>query len=115
LATMDQDGALGVRLDKACTLEGTLTFQGEGRIAGRFAGKLVSQGSLRLEQGSVVKAEIEVASVVVLGEVEGNIKASTSVELKAGARVRGDIDTPALLVERGAMLDGKCHMEPGKR
>ena len=108
MATIDQEG---FRLDKACALEGTLTFQGEGRIAGRMTGKIVSQGSLRVEQGAVVKAEIQVATVVVLGEVEGNIKAGTSLELKAGARVRGDVETPALIVERGAMLEGKCHME----
>lgn len=108
MASNDQDG--GVRIDKACTLEGTLTFQGQGQIAGRFTGKIVSQGTLRLEPGAVVKAQIEVANVVVLGEVEGNIKASGSVELKAGARVRGDVEAPQLVVERGALLEGKCHM-----
>ncbi|HEY3446003.1 MAG TPA: polymer-forming cytoskeletal protein [Myxococcales bacterium] len=115
LATTDQEGALSVRLDRACALEGTLTFQGEGRIAGRFTGKIISQGSLWLEQGAVVKAEIQVATVVVLGEVEGNIKATASVELKPGARVRGDIETPVLVIERGAVLEGKCHMELGKK
>ena len=107
----DQESAgLGVRLDRGSTLEGTLSFQGEGRIAGRFTGKLVSPGSLRIEAGAAVHAEIEVATVTVLGEVVGNIKASGSVKLEATAQVRGDIETPALVVERGARLDGHCRV-----
>jgi len=107
----DQDtGGLSVRLDRGSTLEGTLSFPGEGRIAGRYTGKLSSQGGVRIEDGAVVHAEIEVATVVILGEVVGNIRASGSVELKATAKVQGDIDTPALVVERGATLEGRCHV-----
>lgn len=105
----------GVRLDRGCAMEGTLAFQGEGRIAGRFTGKVVSPGSLRVEEGATVQAELEVATVVVLGEVVGNIRASGSVELKATARVRGDVDTPALLVERGARLEGRCCVSPAAK
>ena len=110
--TSHDEGALSIRLDRGCALEGTLTFQGEGRIAGRFTGRLSSQGSLRVEEGAVVCAEVVVATVVVCGEVVGDIRASGSVELKSGARVRGNVETPVLLLERGAFLEGRCHMEP---
>jgi cytoskeletal protein CcmA (bactofilin family) len=47
---------------------------------------------------------------VVHGEVQGNIRAKSLVELEATARVFGTIETPALIVKKGAMFEGTTKM-----
>jgi cytoskeletal protein CcmA (bactofilin family) len=49
--------------------------------------------------------------VVVFGEVNGNIKATQLVELKSSARVKGNIETPSLVIEKGVVFEGACKME----
>jgi cytoskeletal protein CcmA (bactofilin family) len=51
--------------------------------------------------------------VVVNGEVTGNITARDSVELHMPARVKGDISTPSLTINKGVVFDGSSKMESG--
>ena len=57
-----------------------------------------------------VRAELDVATVVIYGTVYGNIRASNCVELHAGGQLVGNIVSPSLVVERGANFDGNCRM-----
>ena len=49
-------------------------------------------------------------TVVVHGQVNGNIKARTAVELHRSAKVHGNIETPSILVEKGVLLQGEVKM-----
>jgi len=49
--------------------------------------------------------------LIVYGEVVGNVKATQMVELKANAKVKGNIETPALTIEKGVIFEGSCKME----
>ena len=49
-------------------------------------------------------------SAVVSGEVTGNITADGSIELRSGAHVKGDISTPTLAIDKGAVFDGLSRM-----
>jgi cytoskeletal protein CcmA (bactofilin family) len=57
-----------------------------------------------------VNATIHAGTVLVSGEVVGTIVASDRVELHRPARVFGDIESPALVVEDGAIFEGHCRM-----
>jgi cytoskeletal protein CcmA (bactofilin family) len=48
------------------------------------------------------------------GEVNGNIQAKTGVEIKSSAKVRGDLETAALVVEKGALFQGASRMDAAK-
>lgn len=98
-------------LNQGSEFEGKLTFEGEVHIGGRFTGEIFSKDSLHVEQGARVHAEITVGSLIIFGEVTGNIKASQLVELKANAKVKGNIETPTFTIERGALFEGACKME----
>ena len=50
-------------------------------------------------------------SIVIQGTVRGNITAKRSVEIHSPGRVRGNINTPSLFVERGVFFDGHCQMD----
>jgi cytoskeletal protein CcmA (bactofilin family) len=48
---------------------------------------------------------------VIEGTVHGNIHAKRSVEIHTPAKVRGNITTPSLYIEKGVIFDGSCQME----
>ena len=102
---------LNAFLGKGCEYDGKLTFEGSVRIDGQFAGEIFSNDILLVGEGALVKAEIDVGTIIISGTVEGNITAKKMVELKAPAFVRGTITTPALMMEQGVILEGAVKME----
>lgn len=87
-----------------------MSFKGTLHIDGYFTGNVRSaQGTLVLEQDGEINTDIEVGVAVIHGTVVGNIKARRRIELGSAARVIGDLYTPALTVEPGAIFEGKCY------
>ena len=110
LGGIDQKDIIAV-LGKGSEFEGKLTFEGVVRIDGRFTGEIFSKGILIIGENAKVKAEIQVATVVVKGEMTGNIKAPNCVELHAPARLVGNLITPCLYVQKGVIFEGHTIME----
>lgn len=103
-------------LGHGAEFEGKLTFAGTVRIDARFKGSITTGDVLVVGQSAKVDAEITCGTVIVYGEVNGNIHAKTSIELHHPARVRGDIATPSLMVEKGVFFQGQSRMaEPERR
>src|SRR3954454_10861861 len=98
-------------LGRGSEFEGKLTFEGTVRIDGKLSGEIFSEDVLVVGEGAQVNAEIEVGVIIVEGNVTGNIRAKRAVELHAPARVRGNIDTPSLYVDKGVIFEGNCRME----
>src|SRR5215471_17464718 len=97
------------RLCEGMEITGEVKFIDALRVETKISGKVVSEsGSLVVGENGLLQARIEVGSVEVLGTIEGVIIAKYKVWIRAGARVRGDIFTPDLSVERGAYFEGKC-------
>jgi len=92
------------------TVNGKLRFNGSVRIDGSFRGAIKTNDELTVGESATIEADINCGSAVVAGEVVGNISATTSVELAATARVKGDVTSPSLTVARGAMFDGASRM-----
>lgn len=107
-------GDLNGFLDAGSHIRGELHFEDTFRVDGRLTGKAVSTGDLVVGENGVVEADIEVGSIFVTGTVRGTVKAEERIEIAAGAKVFADLETPALVVEDGAMLEGYCKMSPHK-
>jgi cytoskeletal protein CcmA (bactofilin family) len=103
-----------LRLGRGVRLEGKLTFSGTVRVDATFQGSIVTDGVLIVGDAAKVDADITCGTVVVEGEVNGNVTARESVELRRAATVRGDVETPSLTVERGAVFEGASR-RPGAR
>jgi cytoskeletal protein CcmA (bactofilin family) len=103
-----------LRLGRGVRLEGKLTFSGTVRVDATFQGSIITDGVLIVGDAAKVDADITCGTVVVEGEVNGNVTARESVEIRRTARVRGDVETPSLAVERGAVFDGASR-RPGAR
>jgi cytoskeletal protein CcmA (bactofilin family) len=80
------------------------------RISGKFQGTLQTKGDLTIGEGAIVDADITGESVTVAGKVSGKLIAKTSLTLVAPAVVSGEVWTPSLRIEEGAILDGEVHM-----
>jgi len=98
-------------VDSGCTIRGELEFKTYFRVDGRIEGTVRSQAELVVGEGGAVEGELEVARCVIGGEVRGIIRASEQVMLHTTAKVWADIQTPALVMEDGAFLEGSVSME----
>lgn len=104
-------GDLNALLGRGSEFEGKLTFEGTVRIDGKFTGTIVTNDVLVIGEGAKVNAEISCGSVIVHGEINGNVKAKNAVELHHPARMRGNVETPSLVVEKGVVFEGQSKME----
>jgi len=104
-------GEITTLLGRGATFEGKLTFEGTVRIDGRFKGEVFSDDVLVIGEGAIVEAEIDIGEVIVQGTVVGNIKAKRSIEIHAPGRVKGDLHTPSLQIDKGVIFEGRSFME----
>jgi cytoskeletal protein CcmA (bactofilin family) len=102
---------LNALLGRGSEFDGKLSFEGTVRIDGKFTGTIVSNDVLVVGEGAKIAAEITCGTIIVHGEINGNNKAKTTVELHHPARVRGNIETPMLMIEKGVMFEGQTKME----
>jgi cytoskeletal protein CcmA (bactofilin family) len=91
-------------------VNGKLHFEGAVQIDGTFNGSITTNDLLIIGDHAKIAADINCGSAVVSGEVTGNITASGAVELRKGAHVKGDIATPTLGIDKGAVFDGLSKM-----
>jgi cytoskeletal protein CcmA (bactofilin family) len=104
-------GEITTLLGRGATFEGKLTFEGTVRIDGRFRGEVFTDDVLVIGEGAIVEAEMDVGEVIIQGTVIGNIKAKRSIEIHAPGRVKGDIHTPSLQIDKGVVFEGRSFME----
>jgi cytoskeletal protein CcmA (bactofilin family) len=97
-------------LGEGAEFDGKLTFKGTVRIDAKFKGSITTNDVLVVGAHARIDAEITCGTVIVHGEVNGNIRATSGVELHVPAKVRGDIETPSLSVERGVVVQGAVRM-----
>lgn len=111
---MSDNDSLNAFLGKGSHFEGKLTFEGKVKIDGTFVGEIFSGDTLVLGEGADVKAEIDVGTAVIQGKLTGNVRASTAIELKSPGEVRGNIEAPAIQIDKGVYFEGACKMtKPG--
>jgi cytoskeletal protein CcmA (bactofilin family) len=102
-------------LDRGSRMQGELTFEASFRIDGNFEGTVRSSGRLVVGEGGVVEGEVHVRHVLVTGEVRGSVEAGEQIHIAPGGRLLADITTPSLVIEDGAVFEGKCVMNRDKR
>lgn len=107
-------GDIHTLLGKGSEFTGKLTFEGQVRIDGKFNGEIFTKDTIVIGDGARVEATISAGTVIIHGTVVGNVTAAQIIELKQPGRVKGDLTTPALTIERGASYDGTCKMEGGR-
>jgi cytoskeletal protein CcmA (bactofilin family) len=111
LARDIKEGTLSGFVGNGTVLTGEATFKAMLRVDGHLSGRVSSDsGTLIVGNNGQVDADIQVAVAVIHGTVNGDIVASQRLELGRAAKVNGNIQTPSLVIEQGAVFEGSCRM-----
>jgi cytoskeletal protein CcmA (bactofilin family) len=102
-----QSGAL---LSRGVSIKGSVKFLNELFIDGELEGTIDSTGTLTIGEHARIRGEIRTKSVKVRGTVEGNIFVTERCELQASCTLRGDIETPRLVVNENATFLGSANV-----
>jgi cytoskeletal protein CcmA (bactofilin family) len=108
--TKGKSGELNGFLDRGASFKGELEFEDTMRIDGRFNGKIMSKNELIVGESATIEGDVYVGRVAISGTVIGKIVAAQRVEIHRNGKVYSDIDTPALIIEEGAIFQGNCVM-----
>lgn len=97
-------------LDRGSSQKGELSFEASFRIDGEYSGTIRSAGRLVVGEGGVVDGDVQVRHVLVSGVLRGAVVAGEQLHIAPGGRVNADITTPSLVIEDGAIFEGRCTM-----
>jgi len=89
------------------TIEGKIEGAGHVRIAGRFNGDVHVQGNLTIEAGAKLTGGVRASTVIIGGELQGNIDAASRVELLETGVLNGDLKAGSLTVAAGSRMRGQ--------
>ena len=111
LAKDIKEGTLSGFVGGGTVVTGEANFKAMMRVDGHLSGRVSSSsGTLIVGANGKVDANIEVAVAVIHGTINGDIIATQRLELGRAAKVNGNIQTPSLIIEQGAMFEGSCKM-----
>src|SRR5215470_17788125 len=92
-------------------ISGQVQFNDRLQVDGKITGKVTSEnGVLTIGESGLIEAQVDVGTCIIYGRIEGDLSSSTRIEIRKTGRVRGDIITPSLLIEEGAVLNGMVKM-----
>ena len=94
------------------TFKGELTFEKSMRLHGKLNGSISSPGRLHVAREAKLEANVEAGSIILEGEVQGNLTAADRIEMKPTTRYEGDLTTSKLVVEEGAQFKGHVSVGP---
>ncbi|HSW40176.1 MAG TPA: polymer-forming cytoskeletal protein [Acidobacteriota bacterium] len=97
-------------LDKGAELTGEFTFTNGVTVNGVIKGKIRSEAILEIGPAGKIDGEAAVLKVSIRGEFRGTLYASDRVEIHKGAKVFGNLYSPCLIIEAGAVFEGHCNM-----
>ncbi len=107
-------GDLAAFIDEGSEIEGKYTFHGTVMLNGKFSGEIHTDDTLIIGEQGIVNATVHAGTIVISGEVTGNVLATERVELRGSARVFGDVEAPVVVVEEGVLFEGHCRMTKTK-
>jgi len=101
-----------VNIGKSVVIKGELTGSEDLTIEGHVEGTIqLKEYVLTIGPNGRIKAQIFAKSVVVLGEVTGNVTASEKVDIRDNGSVDGDLIAPRIAIAEGAHFRGSVDMQ----
>jgi cytoskeletal protein CcmA (bactofilin family) len=102
-------------IGKSITIKGDLSGNEDLVVEGNVEGRIeLPNNQLTIGSNGNVKADLSAKSVVVIGKVAGNVTGVERVQIEGTGSVQGDVRTPRLVVQEGAILNGSVEMGPTK-
>ena len=116
-APMKNQNQIVTFLGKNTVFDGVLKFEGTIRIDGLFKGRIEApKGTLVIGETARLESDIHVASIIISGEVRGDITADQKIDINVPGRVFGNIQAPTVVVQEGVVFAGNCQtLTPGNK
>lgn len=106
----DKAGSILSIIAPSTKFKGTLSGSDSLLIAGHLKGEIKCNSLVRVDREGKIQGTINSPYVIVEGEVNGDIISAEHVELRAGARVLGNINTVKIVMAEGCFLQGEVQM-----
>ncbi len=97
-------------LDEGTEVIGDLRFTHVLHLHGHIKGKVISDGELVVGEKGIIEGDVQVGILTLGGTLLGNVVAKKKAHFLHTARIRGDVSTPVLRVDEGAMWEGSISM-----
>jgi len=104
-------GELSTIIGKDTNLNGNLTLKKSLRVDGKIVGDVKTSDTIIIGKEGAIEGKITAKNVLMGGSVKGNVIASEKVFLESTASIEGDITSIQLVVDEGALFNGKCNMK----
>ncbi len=103
-------------IGKETTFQGTLKAKGTLRVDGRLEGEIECEGDVVVGETGVIIAEVKAKNLLIAGTIKGNVVISNKLEIATSGKLEGDVTTPSIIIDDGAIFQGNCQMtkESGK-
>jgi cytoskeletal protein CcmA (bactofilin family) len=95
---------------ESTAFNGVLMYETSLKIDGYFKGKISTKGHLIIGEKAKVYANIQANTIVVAGEVKGDVEAAERLEMLPTAKLYGNIKTRKLKMADGVLFEGSCEM-----
>ena len=90
--------------------DGTIEFNEPLLVKGHLAGELKTKSDLFIAESATVEANVRARRVSIKGTVRGDVSAVERIEIFSGATLRGNIETPDVIIQSGSRFTGRCVM-----
>lgn len=109
-----QRGELGTIIGKRTVVDGDIRVKHSLRIDGTVRGNIQTTDTVIIGKEGEIEGKVQAKHVLLAGRVAGNIHAQGKMFLESTATVLGDLKAAQLVVDEGAVFDGKCSMKETK-
>jgi cytoskeletal protein CcmA (bactofilin family) len=108
----DKDKPMGnTIIGSSIVVDGEISGEEPLTILGTVKGKIAVAQNLNVESGANVEANVEAQALTVSGRLTGNVHARERVELRADAKMVGDVKSPRIVIADGASFKGNVDMD----
>jgi cytoskeletal protein CcmA (bactofilin family) len=113
MKTSDKSAELNTILGRGSVFDGNIKVEHSLRVDGRLKGDIVTSDTLVIGKDGQVIGNAKVKNLVLGGKFSGTVQASGKVLLESNSTFQGEISTGKLVIDEGAIFEGKCSMQEG--
>ncbi|HNY91282.1 MAG: Polymer-forming cytoskeletal [bacterium ADurb.Bin431] len=114
MKSTDKPGELGTILGKGAVVDGNIKVEHSLRVDGKVVGDVTSGDTLIVGAEGEIKGNVKVKNLVLGGRINGSVLSPGRTVLEARSELRGELKTGKLVIDEGAIFDGKCSMSDAK-
>ncbi|MBN1464381.1 polymer-forming cytoskeletal protein [candidate division KSB1 bacterium] len=107
----EKTGELSTILGKGSVFEGKLNVEHTLRVDGKFTGDITTTDGLIIGKEGNINGNVEAKMLIVGGKISGTAKIKEKIVLETRSEFRGEMKTTKLVIDEGAVFDGRCSMK----